>query len=67
MKVINVVMGLAGIGLGAWAFYLTAAERRSVARPGRATRIVRAVVGLAALVTGVLALLSATGVIFKEP
>ena len=58
-------MGLVGISLGCWSLYQTVAERRNAGRPGPATRMARAVIGLVALVIGVLAVLSATGVIFK--
>jgi uncharacterized membrane protein HdeD (DUF308 family) len=67
MKPINFVMGLIAIGAGAYALYLTIAEQRMATRPSTATRIARAVVGLVALIVGVLAILSATGVIFRTP
>ena len=66
MKFINFIMGLAAIGLGAYALYLTAAERRKASRSGL-TAIVRAGVGLVLLIIGVFAILSAAGVIFRTP
>jgi hypothetical protein len=66
MRVINFIMGLILIGAGAYALYLTIAERHSDKRPSMGTRIARAGVGLIAVVVGVLAILSATGVIFRS-
>ena len=60
-------MGLVGIGIGAYALYLTIAEQSRAERPGAATRIARAVIGLVALAVGILAVLSAAGVIFANP
>ena len=65
--VIQFVMGLAMIGIGAYAIYLTLAEQRRVNRPSAATRIMRALVGLVTLIIGVLAVLSGLGVSIKAP
>ena len=67
MRMINFIMGLIGIAAGAYAIYLTIAEQRRTDRPNPTTRIARAAVGLVALIVGVLAVLSATGVIFRVP
>jgi hypothetical protein len=65
MKVINFIMGLIAIAIGGYALYVTIGEGHSDKRPGRATRIARAVIGLIVVAVGVLAILSATGIILK--
>ena len=67
VKFINFIMGLIGIGIGSCAIYVTIAEQSKTNRPSPATRIARTVAGLIVIIVGVLAILSATGVIFQEP
>jgi hypothetical protein len=67
VKFINFIMGLIGIVIGSYAIYLTIAEQSKTNRPGPATRIARTIAGLIVIIIGVLAILSATGVIFQTP
>ena len=53
--------------VGAYAIYLTIAEQRRSYRAELPVRIARAGAGLIALILGVLASLSALGIIFKVP
>ena len=67
MRLINFIMGLIMICVGAYALYLTVLEQRRSNRPTHALRIARATVGLIALTLGVYTLLLVTNVIPQAP